>query len=187
MLSCNYGSEFKRDEEKVSKENKQDIIFIEENKIDRNEDKIEIKTDSLDEENIFFEFCGRLSVAMEKNDTIELDKYLDSAVIFRGYDDDDPAIEISGRERIFLVREIFLNYFYDDYKNDTAIMYKDFFLDKNALNKEYKENKDIQFIDDFTFKKNKLGEWRLVEVYTNITELKKKLRNKSSDNKRIGE
>lgn len=65
-------------------------------------------------------------------------------------------------------------------------MYMDFFLDKNALNKVYKENQDIQFIDDFTFKKNKLGEWRLVEVYTNITELKKKLSNRSSDNKRIG-
>jgi hypothetical protein len=178
MLSCNYGSEFKRDEEKVSKENRQETISVDENK----GDKIEVERDSLDEKNKFFEFCRKLTVAMEKNDTIALDKYLDSTIIFRGYDDDDPVIEIDGRDRIVYVRENFVNYGCYDFQKDTFMMYKDLFLDKNALNKEYIENSDVQRVQDFSFKKNKYGEWKLVRVYTNITELKKEL-SKNSDKK----
>ena len=51
----------------------------------------------------------------------------------------------------------------------------DFFLDSNALNREYVEGQDNQDVEDFVFKRNKWDEWKLIGVYSDTKKLRRKL------------
>jgi hypothetical protein len=115
----------------------------------------------------FREFWNNLGQALRVNDTIALDKYLDSTVFLYGREDHDPRFELNGRDRIIKVRDIYLTGGIYDYQNDINVSYQDFFLSENALNRMYVEGQDYQVIEDFVFKRNKWGEWKLIGVYTN--------------------
>lgn len=115
----------------------------------------------------FREFWNNLGQALRVNDTIALDKYLDSTVFLYGREDHDPRFELNGRDRIIKVSDIYLNGGIYDYQNDINVSYQDFFLSENALNRMYVEGQDYQVIEDFVFKINKWGEWKLIGVYTN--------------------
>jgi len=128
-----------------------------------------LKVDKCD----FREFWNNLGQALRINDTLALDKYLDSTVFLYGREDQDPRFELKGHDRIIKVREIYLTSGTYDYQNDINISYKDFFLNKDALNREYVEGQDNQDIEDFSFKRNYLGEWKLIGVYSDTKKLKK--------------
>lgn len=121
----------------------------------------------------FREFWNNLGQALQKNDTIALDNYLDTKVFLYGREDQDPRFELQGRDRIRRVREVYLSSGTYDYEHDISISYKEFFLNKDALNKEYVKGQDFQDIEDFSFKRNKLGEWKVIGVYTDTKKLKK--------------
>lgn len=122
----------------------------------------------------FREFWNNLGQALRVNDTVALDKYLDSTVFLYGREDQDPRFELNSRDRVIKVREIYLTSGTYDYQNDVSISYRDFFLDSNALNRRYVEGQDNQDIEDFSFKRNILGEWKLIGVYSDTKKLKKK-------------
>lgn len=123
----------------------------------------------------FREFWNNLGQALRINDTLALDKYMDSTVFLYGNEDEDPIFELKNRDRIIKVREIYLTGGTFVYQNDTdiSISYKDFFLNKNALNRMYKEGQDEQRIEDFVFTRNIQGEWKLIAAYTDTKKLKK--------------
>ncbi len=121
----------------------------------------------------FREFWNNFGKALRDNDTTALDKYLDTTVFLYGREDEDPKFLLYNRDRIIKVREIYLTGGTYDYQNDTNISYTDFFLSKNALNREYVEGEDNQAIEDFVFKKNKWDEWKLIGVYSDTKNLQK--------------
>ena len=121
----------------------------------------------------FKEFWNDLGKALRVNDTIALEKYSDSTIFLYGRADQDPQFELRSRDRIIKVREIYLTGGTYDFQNDISISYKDFFLSKSALDREYVEGKDDQRIEDFVFQKNKWGEWKLIGVYSDTEKLKK--------------
>lgn len=125
------------------------------------------KPNSQEVKNDFRDFWNNLGKALLVNDTIALDNYLEFVVLLNGRGDDDPKFELKNRDRIIKVREIYLTSGFYDYQNDVSISYMDFFLNRNALNSDYVEGQDNQSIKDFVFKRNKGGEWKLIEVYTN--------------------
>ena len=112
-------------------------------------------------------FWSNFGQALSSNDTVALEKYLDSSVSIHGREDDDPKFELTGRQRILKVRDIYLNGGIYDYQKDVNISYAVFFKDKNALDHEYVENQSSQSIEDFTFTRASSDEWRLTDVYTN--------------------
>jgi len=116
----------------------------------------------------FREFWNNFGQALRINDTIALDKYMDSTVFLYGNEDDDPIFELKNLDRIIKVREIYLTRGTFVYQNDTdiSISYKEFFLNKNALNRMYKDGQDEQHIEDFIFARNGQGEWKLIAAYT---------------------
>jgi len=120
----------------------------------------------------FREFRNNLGQALRVNDTIALDKYLDSTVYLHGREDEDPRFELNKRDRIIKVREIYLTSGTYDYQNDINISYMNLFLDSNALNREYEEGQNYQSIEDFYFKRNKEDEWKLIGVYSDTKKLK---------------
>lgn len=115
----------------------------------------------------FREFWNNFGHALQVNDTIALNNYMETSVFLYGREDQDPILELKNRERIIRVREIYANGGFYDYKNNINISYIDFFLDKNALNSDYVENQDYQEIKDFVFKRSINNEWKLTAVYTN--------------------
>ncbi len=117
--------------------------------------------------NDFSIFWDDLGQALRDNDTMALDKFLDTKVIFYGREDQDPKFELINRDRIIKVREIYLTGGFYDFQNDTNISYVDFFLNKNALKSDYVEGQDNQNIKDFVFTRNKRNVWKLTAVYTN--------------------
>jgi hypothetical protein len=117
--------------------------------------------------NDFSVYWDGFGQALRDNDTIALDKFLDTIVIFYGREDQDPKFELKNRERIIKVREIYLTGGFYDFQNDTNISYVDFFLNKNALKSDYVEGQDNQNIKDFVFTRNKRNEWKLTAVYNN--------------------
>ena len=121
----------------------------------------------------FKEFWNDFGQALRVNDTIALDKYSDSIIFLYGREDQDPQFKLRSRDRIIKVREIYLTGGTYDFQNDISISYKDFFLNKSALNREYVKGQDDQRIEDFVFKKNKWGEWKLIGVYSDTKRLKK--------------
>jgi hypothetical protein len=121
----------------------------------------------------FKDFWNDLGKALRVNDTIALDKYLDSAIILYGRADEDPRFKLRRLDRINKVREIYLTGGTYDVQNDSSISYKNFFLNRKALDREYVEGQDYQNIEDFIFNKNKWGEWKLIGVYCDTKGLKK--------------
>jgi capsule polysaccharide export protein KpsE/RkpR len=126
---------------------------------------------------VFKEFWKNSGQALRINDTLALDKYMDSTVYLYGNEDEDPTFELKDIDRIIKVREIYLTSGTFIYPNETeiSINYKDFFLNENALNRMYKDGQDEQHIEDFIFSRNKQGEWKLIAVYKDTKKLKKKL------------
>lgn len=127
---------------------------------------------AIDSKGDFKEFWKNLGQALMLNDTIVLDKYLDSTVFFYGREDIDPRFELNGSERIIKVREVYLTGGIYDYQKDTSISYVDFFLNVDLLNKDYLQDKDIQQIEDFVFRRNTSGEWKLTGVYSDTKKIK---------------
>jgi hypothetical protein len=136
--------------------------------------KPDSKPDSKVIKSDFREFWNNLGQALRVNDTIALDKYLDSTVFLYGREDQDPRFELNSRDRIIKVREIYLNSGTYDYQNDINISYMYFFLDSNALNREFVEGQDNQDIEDFVFKRDKWDEWKLIGVYSDTKSQKRK-------------
>lgn len=158
------------------------IFFVSCNSPDKKENKVtqlSSKPNSKVIKSDFREFWNNLGQALRINDTLALDKYIDSTVFLYGNEDEDPIFELKNLDRIIEVREIYLNSGTFVQQNDTeiSISYKDFFLNKNALNRMYKDGQDEQHIEDFIFTRNKQGEWKLVAAYTDTKKLKKKLTN----------
>lgn len=115
----------------------------------------------------FYEFWNNLGRALRNNDRVALDKYLGDKVVFYGREDQDPKFELANQNRITKILEIYANGgFYDDL-NDVSVSYVDFFLDSTAFESEYKEGRIIQDIQDFSFQRNSLNEWKLIHVYCN--------------------
>lgn len=167
LFSCDLSVKDIRERENLSKESKKEqMIFQEnkENKVNKSKEKIDIS----DERKEFIEFCMRFGKALENNDTIFLERNIDNLVLFNGHLDNDPKIKLSGRDRIIEVRESYMNYGCEG-----------IFFDEDYLNKSYKEYKESQWdyiwVCDYIFKKSKLGEWKLIETWTNTEELKKKI------------
>lgn len=119
----------------------------------------------------FREFWNNLGQALRVNDTIALDKYLDSTVFLYGREDRDPRFELNGRDRIIKVRDIYPTGGIYDYQNDINVSYQDFFLSENALNRMYVEGQDYQVIEDFVFKRNKWGEWKVIGIHSDTKKL----------------
>jgi len=117
--------------------------------------------------NDFGIFWNELGQALRDNDTIALDKYLDTVVYFYGREDQDPKFQLKSRDRIIKVREIYLTGGFYDFQKDANISYVDFFLNKNALKNDYVEGQDNQSIKDFVFTRNKEHIWELTAVYSN--------------------
>lgn len=115
----------------------------------------------------FLQYWSDLGDALLTNDTIELDKYLDSTVFFYGREDGDPRFALNGLERIFKVREIYLSSGIYDFQIDSLISYPDFFSDIRALEGRYIKGEDYQDIEDFVFRKNSSKEWKLTRLYCN--------------------
>jgi len=134
--------------------------------VESNNEPLSSQLNSLEVKNDFKEFWNNLGKALLVNDTIALDNYLDSTVSFYGRDDDDPKFELKSRDRIIQIRKIYLSGGFYDYQNDATIDYRDFFLNRNALDNDYVEGQDSQDIKDFVFKRNKRNEWKLIRVYT---------------------
>lgn len=134
------------------KENKNEQISSKPDKITRND---------------FGIFWNDFGQALRDNDTIALDKYMDTIVHFYGREDQDPKFELKSRDRIIKVREIYLTGGFYDFQKDANISYVDFFLDKNALKSDYVEGQDNQNIKDFVFTRNKGDVWKLTAVYSN--------------------
>lgn len=124
-------------------------------------------------ENDFREFWNDLGQALRVNDTIALNKYLDTIVYFYGREDQDPKFELKNRDRIIKVREIYLSGGFYDFQKDANTSYVDFFLNSNALKSDYVEGQDEQNIKDFVFKRNKRNVWKLTAVYSDTKKLKK--------------
>jgi hypothetical protein len=143
------------------------ILFVScKSSTNENKDKgLSPKPNSKVSKSDFKEFWNNLGQALRDNDTIALDKYLDSQVFLYGREDQDPRFELHNHDRIIKVREIYLNSGTYDYQNDINISYRDFFLNKNALDREFIEGRDIQDIEDFVFKRDKWGEWKLIGSY----------------------
>ena len=135
-----------------AKENKEDSISSKSIKVTRND---------------FVVFWDDLGKALRVNDTVALDNFLDTIVYLRGREDQDPISELKNRNRIIKVREIYLTGGFYDFQKEANTSYVDFFLNEDALKRDYIEGQDIQHIEDFVFKRNKRNDWKLIAVHTN--------------------
>ncbi|WP_343748977.1 hypothetical protein [Fluviicola sp.] len=114
----------------------------------------------------FQKFWTSFARSLENSDTIALNNLLDDTVLFYGREDRDPRFDLTKKDRIMKVLDIYnTGGFYDDNK-DLSVSYKDFFQGKESLN-EYRNCKDEQEIKDFVFRKTAGGEWKLILVYCN--------------------
>lgn len=110
-------------------------------------------------------FWLSLGKALNIEDTIFIDKYLDTSLFFHGREDEDTILELKGSKRIDVFLKIYLNGGVYDYENDRNISFKELFLNESNYKKEYVEGDSIQEIFDFSFKTNNEGDWKLFRVY----------------------
>jgi hypothetical protein len=131
-----------------------------------------LKPDSTKVNIDFVEFCLNFGKALQNNDTIVLEKILDTTIQILGREDNDPTFELKGHTRILKVREIYLSSGIFDYENDSNITYSELFANKEWLNKMYRFGDSNQDVEDFFFEMREVGVWKLKGIYTNTKSVK---------------
>lgn len=122
----------------------------------------------------FKDYWDEFGTALLTNDTNKIKLLVEVPLVILGREDQDPQLKIDSNQIVKYIIHAVNNGGYYDVGKDTSISNKSLLLSDLKFISEYKQREDIQWINDFVFKKTPQG-WKLVTLYMDTKTMGNKL------------